>query len=149
MTQASTLPKSGRLLAIDFGERRIGIAVTDPLQITAQARETLQVRDWREAISRIKAMAGELQIQGIVIGLPVSLNGNEGTMADKVRKFADALQREIQLPIVLWDERLTSLQAERTLREFNLKPSEHKDKVDRLAAYFLLRNFLDSQQRGS
>ena len=149
MTQATTLPKSGRLLAIDFGERRIGIAVTDPLQITAQARETLQVRDWREAIPLIKAMADELQIQGIVIGLPVSLSGDEGMMADRVREFADALQREIQLPIVLWDERLTSLQAERTLREFNLKPSEHKDKVDRLAAYFLLRNFLDSQQRGS
>ncbi|MDQ7051838.1 MAG: Holliday junction resolvase RuvX [candidate division KSB1 bacterium] len=149
MTQTITLPKSGRLLAIDFGERRIGIAVTDPLQITAQARETLQVRDWRETILRIKAMADELQIQGIVIGLPVSLCGDEGMMADRVREFADALQREIQLPIVLWDERLTSLQAERTLREFNLKPSEHKDKVDRLAAYFLLRNFLDSQQRGS
>ncbi len=149
MTKSQVLPKNGRLLAIDFGERRFGIAVTDPLQITAQARETLQVREWREAIPRIKAIIEELQVKGVVVGLPVSLSGNEGMMAERVREFADMLQRETQLPVILWDERLTSLQAERTLREFSLKPSQHKDKVDRLAAYFLLRNFLDSQQRGS
>ncbi len=141
-----SLPKSGRLLGIDFGERRIGIAVTDPMQITAQPRETLVVKNRRQALAKIQALVEELHIAGIVVGLPVDLDGTEGEMSQRVREFAEEVQKTCSCPVLLWDERLTSLQAERTLREFNLKPSRHKEKIDRLAATFLLRNFLDSQR---
>ena len=145
--KSQVLPLKGRLLAIDYGERRIGIAVTDELQITAQIQNTIQYRDIKGALQEIKQYVKDLEVQGIVLGLPLSLNGSEGPMSQKVREFADLLEKELQLPIVMWDERLTSQQAERTLREFDQKPSTNKGDVDKLAAYFILRNYLDSQGR--
>ncbi|RME02142.1 MAG: Holliday junction resolvase RuvX [Calditrichaeota bacterium] len=144
-TQTRALPKKGRLLAIDFGERRLGIAVTDELQITAQIKETIEIRSVEEAVKAIKQLFSELKIQGIVLGLPLNLNGSEGQMSQKVRDFAENLQAEGLAPIVLWDERLTSRQAERTLRDFNQKPASTKSDIDKLAAYFILRSYLDSQ----
>ncbi len=144
---ARRLPEQGRLLAIDFGERRMGISITDELQITAQAKETLTVDRPEEAIAAIEKLVQECQIKGILIGLPLTMSGEEGPMSAKVREFAQQLKQTLSIPVVLWDERLTSLQAERTLREFNKKPSRHKAEIDRLAATFLLRNYLDSRRK--
>ncbi len=145
--KAQRLPEQGRLLAVDFGERRMGISITDELQITAQAKETLTVDRPEEAIAAIEKLVQECQIKGILIGLPLTMSGEEGPMSAKVREFAQQLKQTLSIPVVLWDERLTSLQAERTLREFNKKPSRHKAEIDRLAATFLLRNYLDSRRK--
>ena len=145
--KAHRLPEQGRLLAVDFGERRMGISITDELQITAQAKETLTVDRPEEAIAAIEKLVQECQIKGILIGLPLTMSGEEGPMSAKVREFAQQLKQTLSIPVVLWDERLTSLQAERTLREFNKKPSRHKAEIDRLAATFLLRNYLDSRRK--
>lgn len=137
-----------RILAIDYGRRRIGIAVTDALGITAQSLPTLTVNDTSDAVNKIKTVAGEYDSVRIVLGLPVGLSGTAGRAAEEVQKFGLLLQK--QLPNVLsvdyFDERFTSKQAERTLIELNQKPSRNKEKIDSLSAVFILQGFLGLQE---
>jgi len=140
------LPRQGRLIGIDYGEKRIGISLTDALQITAQLYETLRVASDTDAVEKLAKLCTEQSVRGIVVGLPVSMRGSEGPMAQKVREFAQNLAQATGLPVALWDERLSSLQAERTLRELNKKPSRHRAEIDRMAASFILRNYLDSRK---
>lgn len=140
------LPREGRLIGIDYGEKRIGLSMTDALQITAQLYDTLRVASEADAVEKIAEICAEQSVQGIVVGLPVTMRGSEGPMAEKVREFSRKLAEATGLPIALWDERLSSVQAERTLRELNKKPSEHRAEIDRMAATFILRNYLDSQR---
>lgn len=136
----------GRVLGIDYGERRIGVAVSDPLGLTAQGLPTLRVRNLPDAIERVLKLASEYDVAEIVVGLPLHLDGSESEQAKKARRFAERLKRASQRSVTLWDERLTTVQAERSLREMGRSPSRNRDQVNRLAAALLLQNYLDRKR---
>lgn len=142
----ATLEKTGRLLGIDFGECRVGLAMTDALQLTAQPFKTIRAASQEASLAQIVAVCAKYQIKGILVGLPLKMSGEEGTMSAKVRSFSERLQRLVNLPIVLWDERLSSLQAERILQDHSVSPSKNKHLVDKLAATLILRNYLDCRR---
>ncbi len=138
------IPRNGRLLAVDFGESRIGLALTDELQITAQAFKTIFIRQTlKEGVREIAEVCKEKEVKGIILGNPVLMSGIAGEMTERTKKFADQLRAKIKTPITFFDERLTSLQAERHLKDIGKKNLKSKGEVDRLAAAFILRSFLD------
>lgn len=138
----------GRILALDFGKRRIGMAVSDPLRLIAGSLETLQRTTTREDIERIAAIAREREITLFLMGHPLNMNGTEGPQAERAREFAARLERHCRIPVELWDERLTSVAAEEMLRERGSRPDRRTGTVDRLAAAILLQSYLDHQPPG-
>jgi putative Holliday junction resolvase len=137
----------GRVLALDFGSRRIGVAVSDPLGITAQQLSAIRREGDRKDIEAIAAMAGEYGVDTVVIGLPLLPAGTEGTQAAKVRKFALKVQDCLGLPVVPWDERFTTAQAERHLIEAGVRREKRREVRDSLAAALLLQSALDARNR--
>jgi putative Holliday junction resolvase len=147
-----SLPASsaGRILAIDFGLKRVGLAVSDPLQIIARALDTVSYKSRQELLQRLVEIIRDHEIVGVVMGLPLHLNGSEGNMAQMVRELMGQLARRVPIPIEAWDERLSSLQAQRALREMGISARATKrGDVDRLAAVFILQSYLDSKKRTS
>jgi len=136
---------SGRILAIDYGSRRIGLAVTDPLGITAQGLETLQRKNKRSDFARLEKLLREYDVREIVLGYPLRMSGQEGTQSQKVAEFAQELRRRFQLPVRLWDERLTSAEANRLLREADISIRKRAAAVDRIAATLILQSFLQAR----
>lgn len=136
---------SGRILAIDYGSRRIGLAVTDPLGITAQGLETLQRKNKRSDFARLEKLLREYEVREIVLGYPLRMSGQEGTQSQKVAEFAQELRRRFQLPVRLWDERLTSAEANRLLREADISIRKRAAAVDRIAATLILQSFLQAR----
>jgi putative Holliday junction resolvase len=136
----------GRILALDYGRRRIGVAVSDPLGITAQPLETWEGLQFNQIIEKVLALIHKLEIDKIIMGLPLTLKGDRGEWAREVEWIALKLKAFTETPILLWDERFTSVQAERFLHQLEEKPSRHKKKVDAIAAVLLLQNYLDSQK---
>jgi len=134
---------SDKILAIDFGRRRVGVAVSDALGLLAHARETLHYTSRRDLYDRLQILAREEGAAQFVIGLPRRMDGSEGDMAELVRAVAHELGERTGLPVKLWDERFTSVQAERLLTERGISFSREKDRVDRLAAVFILQSYLD------
>ena len=148
MLSSANIPGNGRILAIDYGSRRIGLAISDTLQMTANALETQIIFQGREPfLEGLKSICLRKKAVGIVVGKPLNMDGSEGQMVEKVKKFADEVKRATLLPLVLWDERLTSIQAKNIIRAYGKKPSKNKAAIDRLAAAFLLQSFLDSRSR--
>jgi len=139
------MPPSGRILAIDHGARRMGLAVSDPLGITAQGIETLQRRNKRSDFARLKRVIDEYEIQEIVVGYPLRMSGEEGAQSQKVAEFAAELRERFGLPVHLLDERLTSAEANRLLREAEVSLERRKHAVDRMAATLILQSFLQSR----
>ncbi len=137
--------ESGRILAIDYGSRRMGVAVSDPLGITAQGLETLQRKNKRADFGRLERTIREYQIREIVLGNPLRMSGEEGTQSQKVAECAGELRQRFQLPVHLWDERLTSAEANRLLREAELSTKKRALAVDRMAAVLILQSFLQSR----
>lgn len=133
----------GRILAIDYGARRIGIAVSDPLRVTAQSLPTIEVKSLQQIISALEAIINEKQVAAIVVGMPLNLKGETTAAAQKVEEFIQQLQHRFKLPVHCWDERWTSVAAQRTIREFGKSPSRHKEKVDQISALLILQSFLD------
>lgn len=141
------LPGRGRLLAVDYGPKRTGLALTDPLQMTASAYETIESRRAQAPLwELIKAICAKKEVVGIVVGKPTNMDGSEGKMVEEAMAFAQLLHEKLGLPVVAWDERMTSLQAQRFLRSMGKKPSRHKAAIDKLAATFILRSYLDSRR---
>jgi putative holliday junction resolvase len=140
---ASGLPK--RILAIDYGSRRMGLAVSDALGITAQGLETLQRKNRRSDFARLERVIRENQVQEIVLGYPLRMSGEEGTQSQKVSEFAEELRRKFELPVHLWDERLTSAEANRLLREADLSIQRRAQAVDRMAATLILQSFMQAR----
>ncbi len=138
----------GRILALDVGTRRIGLAVSDPLGITAQGLDTLQRKNKRTDLERLEAVIRRYQVRELVVGLPLRMSGAEGIQAEKMAAFAEELRRRFQLPVHLWDERLTSAEANRLLREAELSIEKRAKAVDRMAAVLILQNFLESRRSG-
>jgi len=135
----------GRILALDLGKKRIGMAVSDELGITAQGLPTLERRNNRADFAALAVVIREKNIGQIVLGLPLRMSGEEGTQAEWVRTFADELQRQVGLPVNLRDERWTSKQAERVLVGSGVRHEDRKPAIDRLSAVILLQDYLDSQ----
>lgn len=143
----TSLDPKPRVLALDVGSRRIGVAVSDPLGITAQGLETIQRQNKRldfEALGRVLA---EYQVSEVVVGLPLRLSGAEGTQSEKMRRFADDLRAHLGVTVHLWDERWTSTEANRLLREAELSIEKRGKAVDRMAAVLILQSWLEA--RGS
>lgn len=136
---------SGRILAIDYGSRRMGLAVSDGLGITAQGLETLERKNKRSDFARLERVIREYQVAEIVLGNPLRMSGEEGTQSRKVAEFAVELRRRFELPVHLWDERLTSSEANRLLRESEVSLQKRAQAVDRMAATLILQSFLQAR----
>jgi putative Holliday junction resolvase len=131
-----------RILAVDWGERRVGLAVSDPQGILATGLKTLVVRGASDALVRVAAIAAEREVERIVVGLPLLLSGERGEAAEHAQRFADALKARTGLPVDTYDERLTSALSERRLREAGGRRGRSRTRVDEGAAVALLESFL-------
>lgn len=134
----------GRILALDLGTRRIGLALSDGLGITAQGLATLLRRNKRADLASIANLVREHQVQLLLVGLPLRMSGEAGTQAQWAREFADTLEQYCGVPVMLRDERLTSVEAERALRGSGVHQDDRKAAIDRLSAVILLQSYLDS-----
>jgi len=135
----------GRILGLDVGSRRIGVAVSDPLGITAQGLETLQRRNKRYDFESLQRVIQEYDVREIVVGLPLRMSGTEGIQSDKMQIFAEELRKRFRLPVHLWDERLTSAEANRLLRETDLSIEKRGKAVDRMAAVLILQGWMEQR----
>jgi putative Holliday junction resolvase len=136
-----------RVLALDVGSKRIGVAVSDPLGITAQGLDTIQRQNKRRDWEALAAVLAKYDVAEIVVGLPLRLSGAEGTQSEKMRQFADELGAKFKLQVHLWDERWTSTEANRLLRETNLSIEKRGKAVDRMAAILILQSWLQAHPR--
>ena len=143
----STDRPAGRVLGLDVGSRRIGMAVTDPLGITAQGIETLQRANKRTDFAALERVIREYDVREIVVGLPLRMSGAEGTQSGKMQVFAEELRKRFRLPVHLWDERLTSAEANRLLRETDLSIEKRAKAVDRMAAVLILQGWMEGRRR--
>jgi putative Holliday junction resolvase len=135
----------GRVLALDHGTRRVGVAVSDALRMTAQPHGTFD-RDDPELLNRLRGLAEDLDVEEIVVGLPVSLDGTEGPSAVAARAFAADVAEATGREVVMYDERFSTATAERILLEADVRRKKRKDVRDRLAAAVFLQSYLDSQE---
>jgi|SRR4051812_2026457 putative Holliday junction resolvase len=140
-----------RILALDLGTRRIGLALSDELGITAQPLPTLERRTLRSDLATLKRLAKRKAVSEVVVGLPLRLSGEAGTQAAKAEEFAELLRTELELPVAVFDERLTSAEANRMLDEAGLDRLQRKGKVDQMAAVMILQGYMQarSAQRGA
>lgn len=141
-----------RIVSIDFGLARIGVAVSDESKMLASPLTTIQsTKKMEETVKRLMIALDQdrkerkYEIEEVVVGLPLLMSGKSGLMADEVRHFITVLQQHIQAPVITWDERLTSVQADRSLREGTLSRKKRAKVVDVVAAVIILQNYLDSK----
>jgi putative Holliday junction resolvase len=137
-----TLP--GRILALDVGKKRIGLAISDALGISAQGLPTFQRVRIRDDLQKLAELVREREITLLLIGKPLHMSGDESRQSSYTREFAERLRQVTGLPVVYWDERLTSAEAERVLRQAHATIEQRKKAIDRLAAVLLLESYLDS-----
>lgn len=133
-----------RILALDHGTKRVGVAVSDELKMIAQPLEFILAEPFADFLARFKEILLEKEVELILLGMPRNMDGSYGPAALKVREFASALQAVVAIPIQFWDERLTSVQAQRFLIEGGVRRAQRKQKVDKTAAAILLQSYLDS-----
>jgi putative Holliday junction resolvase len=139
--------KEERILALDLGTRRCGLAISDPLGIIASGLGTLEPEDAEELLRRLGKIVRDKEVTLLVVGHPIMLSGERGERAIETERFAEEAQRRLQIPVELYDERLTSVAAERALHEMDIKPSRAKKKVDEISAVLLLQSYLDRRAR--
>jgi len=135
----------GRVLGLDLGERRVGVALSDPLGIIAQGRETMTRVGRRKDLLALAALVRDEDIQQVVIGLPLRLDGTAGPAAEEARRFAADLESVLDVPVDLWDERLTTVEVERVMTDAGVRRRKRRDHVDRLAAVLILQSWLDAR----
>jgi putative Holliday junction resolvase len=138
------MPASGRILALDLGKKRIGTAVSDPLGISAQGLPNIHRKNKRTDLAAVGKLAAEWDASTILMGNPLNMSGSEGRQSAWVQEFAEALRTHTGLPVKLWDERLTTVEASRVLRESGIGLEKRAAAVDRLSAVILLQSYLDS-----
>ena len=137
-----------RVMGLDYGSKTVGVAVSDPLGLTAQGIETIWRKDenkLRKTCARIEELIREYEVGSIVLGLPRHMNSDVGDRAEKSLEFGEMLRRRTGLEVIMWDERLTTLEAERTLIESNVRREDRKKYIDKIAAVFILQGYLDSK----
>ena len=140
-------PPAGRILGLDYGNRRIGVAVSDPLGLTAQPLPAIAREGNRKDVAEIGRRAAELGASSVVLGLPLLLNGDEGPAAVRARAFGARIEAELSLPVTMWDERMTTVQSERHLIESGVRRERRRALRDSLSAMFLLQSVLDLRNR--
>lgn len=136
-----------RIMGLDYGTKTVGVAISDPLGITAQAVETIERKTenkLRRTLARIEELAGEYDVEKFIVGLPKHMNNDIGERAEKAMEFGEMLRRRTGIEVVMWDERLTTVEAERTLIESGVRRENRKQYVDQIAAVFILQGYLDS-----
>lgn len=136
-----------RILGLDYGSKTVGVAVSDPLLITAQGVEIIR-RDSenkiRKTYARIEELCREYEVEKIVLGYPKNMNGTDGERAEKTLKFKEDIERRTGLPVIMWDERLTTVSADKAMMESGIRREHRKDFVDEIAAMLILQNYLES-----
>ena len=135
-----------RLMGLDYGSKTVGVAVSDPLGLTAQGVETVwrkQETKLRQTLARIEELISEYQVERIVLGYPKNMNNTIGERAVKSLEFKEKLEKRTGLPVVMWDERLTTAEAERTLMETGVRRENRKQYLDQMAAVLILQGYLD------
>ena len=132
-----------RILALDHGTKRIGVAVSDELKMFAQPLEYILAEPFANFLTRLKKILAEKEVDFILVGLPRNMDGSYGPAAEKVQTFVAVLKMAITVPIKLWDERLTSSQANKILIQGGVRRDQRKEKVDKMAAAILLQSYLD------
>jgi putative holliday junction resolvase len=137
-------PFQPRILALDLGKKRIGLAISDPLRITAQGMPNLVRINKRTDLAALESLVKEREVGLILLGNPINMRGSEGRQSGWVREFGTDLERWTGLPVTFWDERLTSVEAGRVLRSSGISIEKRAAAVDRLSAVILLQSYLDS-----
>lgn len=135
-----------RILGLDYGSKTVGVAVSDPLGFTAQGVEIIRRKSenkMRQTLARIEELIAQYQVEKIVLGLPKNMNNTLGDRAEKSLELKETLERRTGLPVVMWDERLTTVSASRVLMETGVRRENRKEHVDEIAAVFILQGYLD------
>ena len=138
-----------RIMGLDFGSKTVGVAVSDALLLTAQGVEIIRRSEenkLRRTLARIEELIVEYEVGELVLGLPRHMNGGEGVRVELTREFKDKLERRTGLPVTLWDERLTTVSADKTMIEAGIRRENRKNYVDMLAAVFILQGYLDGRK---
>jgi putative Holliday junction resolvase len=135
-----------RTLGLDFGTKTIGVAASDALGLTAQTVTTIRRTSLRADLAALKELVHEYEAERFVVGLPLNMDGSEGPRAEATRKFVDALTQALGLPVELWDERLSTVAAQRTLLEADLSRAKRREVIDQMAAQFILQGWLDAKR---
>jgi putative holliday junction resolvase len=135
-----------RTFGLDYGTKTIGVAVSDGLGLTAQTVTTVRRASLKADLAELSRLVKEHEVTRIVLGLPLNMNGTEGPRAEASRKFAEVLGQALGLPVVLWDERLSTVAAQRTLLEADVRREKRREVIDQLAAQFILQGWLDAQR---
>jgi len=138
---------AGRMLGLDYGSRRIGVAISDPLGLTAQPLPAISRQGDRKDAAEIGRRAAELGATSVILGLPLLMNGDEGPAAVRAREFGARIETETSLPVTMWDERMTTVQSERHLIASGVRRERRKELRDSLSAMFLLQSALDLRNR--
>ena len=136
-----------RILGLDYGSKTVGVAVSDPLGLTAQKVETIwrkQENKLRQTLARIEELIAEYEVEKIVLGFPKNMNNTVGERAEKALEFGEMLKKRTRLEVIMWDERLTTVEADRTLIEAGVRRENRKQYLDGIAAVFILQGYLDS-----
>ena len=139
-----------RIMGLDFGSKTVGVAVSDPLLLTAQGVEIIRRKEenkLRQTLARIEELIVEYEVGEIVVGLPKNMNATEGERVELTREFADKLSRRTGLEVDFWDERLTTVAADRAMMEAGIRREHRKEYVDRIAACFILHGYLDAKRK--
>lgn len=139
-----------RIMGLDYGSKTVGVAVSDGLSVTAQGVEIIRRKEenkLRRTLARIEELILEYEVQEIVLGCPKHMNGTEGVRVERTNEFKDKLERRTGLPVTLWDERLTTVEADRTMMEAGIRRENRKDHVDMIAAVLILQGYLDRRNR--
>ena len=137
-----------RIMGLDYGSKTIGVAVSDPMGLTAQGLEIIRREEenkLRKSLRRIEELVQEYQVEEIVLGYPKNMNNTIGERAEKSLQLKETLERRLGLPVVMWDERLTTVEADRTLIEAGVRRENRKKYVDMIAAVFILQGYLDAK----
>lgn len=140
-----------RIMGLDFGSKTVGVAISDPLGYTAQGIEIIrrkQENKLRQTLARIESLIQEYEVESIVLGFPKNMNNTIGDRAEKSLEFKKTLERRTGLPVVMWDERLTTVEANRTMIESKIRRENRGKYVDELAAIFILQGYLDYRSKG-
>lgn len=135
-----------RIMGLDFGSKTVGVAVSDSLLLTAQGVEIIRRKDenkLRRTLVRIEELIVEYEVEEIVLGLPKNMNATEGVRVELTNEFKEKLERRTGLPVIMWDERLTTVAADRTMMEAGIRREHRKDYVDMIAASLILQGYLD------
>ncbi len=139
-----------RIMGLDYGSKTVGVAISDPLLVTAQGIEIIRRKEenkLRQTLARIEELIAEYEVKEIVLGLPKNMNDSVGARAEISLEFRDKLERRTGLPVHMWDERLTTVEADRTMMEAGIRREHRKEYVDKIAAVLILQGYLDRRSK--